>query len=83
MLDIQMPEMDGYETAALLRMNPKTKHIPIVFVSAFNKEEHRPTDQFEPGTVDFLAKPLDMNDARQKVQLYEKNLPPVSVQRRL
>ncbi len=72
MLDIQMPEMDGYETATLLRMNPKTKHIPIIFVSAFNKDDHRPTDRFQPGTVDFLAKPLDMNDARQKVLLYEK-----------
>jgi len=72
MLDIQMPEMDGFETAGLLRMNPKTKHIPIIFVSAFASQENKPTEKFEPGTVDFLAKPLDINEARQKVNLYEK-----------
>ncbi len=72
MLDIQMPDMDGYETADLLRINPKTKHLPIVFVSAFNKDDNKHSDRYEPGTVDFLAKPLDMDDTRQKVFLYEK-----------
>jgi len=71
MLDIQMPDMDGLETARLLRLNPRTRHIPILFVSAINPKEKYPLDGFEPGTVDFLFKPLNLVDTRSKVASFE------------
>ena len=52
LLDIQMPEMDGVEVAQLLRVNPKTKHIPIIFVSAIAKSERPSLDGFETGTFE-------------------------------
>lgn len=72
LMDIQMPEMDGIETSRLLRMNPRTKHIPILFVSAINPNEKISLDEFEPGTVDFLFKPLNLQDTKTKVTLFEK-----------
>lgn len=71
MMDIQMPEMDGIETSRLLRLNPRTRHIPILFVSAINPKEKYPLVGFEPGTVDFLFKPLDIEDTRTKVAIFE------------
>jgi two-component system, sensor histidine kinase and response regulator len=71
LLDIQMPEMDGVEVAQLLRNNSKTKHIPIIFVSAIARSERPPLDIFEVGTVDFIPKPLDIDETRQKVAMYE------------
>ena len=72
MMDIQMPDMDGMETARLLRMNTRTRHIPILFVSAINPNEKHPIDEFEPGTADFLFKPLNLADTKAKVALFEK-----------
>lgn len=71
LLDIQMPEMDGVEVAQLLRNNTKTKHIPIIFVSAIARSERPPIDVFETGTVDFIPKPLDIEETRKKVAIYE------------
>jgi two-component system, sensor histidine kinase and response regulator len=72
LLDVQMPDMDGYEVADLLRMNPKTKNIPIIFVSALSKNERCPIDKFEEGTIDFLFKPLDIHETKSKISLFEK-----------
>lgn len=72
LLDVQMPDMDGYEVADLLRLNPKTKNIPIIFVSAVNRNEKGALDKFEEGTVDFLFKPLDIIETKSKVTVYEK-----------
>jgi two-component system sensor histidine kinase/response regulator len=72
MMDIQMPDMDGLETSRLLRLNTRTRHIPILFVSAINATEKHPIDGFEPGTVDFLFKPLNLNDTKAKVAIFEK-----------
>ncbi|MEO5572535.1 MAG: response regulator [Bacteroidia bacterium] len=72
LLDVQMPGMDGYEVAELLRMNPKTKNIPIVFVSAVSRNEKGPVEKFEYGTIDFLFKPLDIHETKSKVALFEK-----------
>ncbi|MBK7856242.1 MAG: hybrid sensor histidine kinase/response regulator [Bacteroidetes bacterium] len=71
LLDIQMPEMDGVEVAQLLRNNSKTKHIPIIFVSAIARSERPPLDGFQLGTVDFIPKPLDIDETRKKVAMYE------------
>lgn len=72
LLDIQMPEMDGIEVAQLLRSNPKTKHIPIIFVSAIAKSEKPSLKIFEEGSVDFLFKPLELEDTRSRVAIFEK-----------
>ncbi|MBN2717267.1 MAG: response regulator [Deltaproteobacteria bacterium] len=58
-MDVQMPGMDGYETAELMRSNSKTNHIPIIFVSAVNKDEHHLFRGYDSGAVDYLFKPIE------------------------
>ncbi|MFY0255035.1 ATP-binding protein [Chitinophaga sp. 30R24] len=72
MLDVQMPDMDGYEVARLLQANPKTKQISIIFVTAINKDEQYVIRGFEEGAVDYLSKPLDTHVTRAKVNVFEK-----------
>ncbi|SOD97428.1 hybrid sensor histidine kinase/response regulator [Spirosoma fluviale] len=72
MLDVQMPEMDGFEVAQFLKANPKTRDIAIIFVTAINKEEQYVLKGFEEGAVDYLSKPLDSNVTRAKVNVFEQ-----------
>lgn len=72
MLDVQMPEMDGFEVARILKSNTKTKNKAIIFVTAINKEEQYVLQGFEEGAVDYLQKPLDINITRAKVDVFEK-----------
>lgn len=72
LLDVQMPEMDGFEVARLLQLNPKTRDISIIFVTAINKEEQNVIRGFTAGAVDYLSKPLDVNVTRAKVNVFEK-----------
>lgn len=72
MLDVQMPEMDGFEVARILKSNIKTRNIAIIFVTAINKEEQYVMQGFEEGAVDYLQKPLDVNVTRAKVNVFEK-----------
>ncbi len=72
MLDVQMGDMDGYEVARLLKTNPRTKDISIIFVTAINKEEQYVLKGFKEGAVDYLSKPLDVNITRAKVNVFEK-----------
>lgn len=72
MLDVQMPDMDGYEVARLLQANPKTKDISIIFVTAINKDEQFVMRGFQEGAIDYLSKPLDINVTRAKVNVFEK-----------
>lgn len=72
MLDVQMPEMDGFEVARLLKGNPKTSEISIIFVTAINKEEQYVLKGFEEGAVDYLQKPLDINVTKAKVNVFEQ-----------
>ncbi|MBI4763226.1 MAG: response regulator [Deltaproteobacteria bacterium] len=58
LLDVQMPGMDGFETAELLRLNNRTKNIPIIFVTAINKEDQHVFKGYESGAVDYLLKPV-------------------------
>lgn len=71
-LDVQMPDMDGFEVASILQSNPRTKDISIIFVTAISKEEHHVLRGFEDGAVDYLAKPLDVNLTRAKVAVFER-----------
>jgi signal transduction histidine kinase len=72
MLDVQMPEMDGFEVARMLKSNSKTKDIAIIFVTAINKDEQYVMQGFEEGAVDYLQKPLDINVTKAKVNVFEK-----------
>jgi signal transduction histidine kinase len=58
-LDVQMPELDGFETAALIRQRKKMQHIPIVFLTAAYKTEEFRQRGFEVGAADYLTKPID------------------------
>lgn len=72
MLDVQMPEMDGFEVARMLKSNSKTKDIAIIFVTAINKDEQYVMQGFSEGAVDYLQKPLDINVTIAKVNVFEK-----------
>ena len=72
LLDVQMPEMDGFEVARLLKENSKTREISIIFVTALSKEERYTMQGYEEGAVDYLHKPLDVNVVKAKVAVFEK-----------
>ena len=69
-MDVQMPGMDGYETAELMRSNSKTKHIPIIFVSAVNKDEHHLFRGYDSGAVDYLFKPIEPKILISKTRIF-------------
>jgi len=69
-VDVQMPGMDGFELAELMRGTGKTRHIPIVFVSAAGKELDYAFKGYETGAVDFLYKPLDADAVKSKVNVF-------------
>ncbi|MBL0740778.1 sensor histidine kinase [Chryseolinea lacunae] len=66
-LDVQMPGMDGFEVAHILKSNKRTKDIPIIFASAEKKERQSIIQGFEEGAVDYLPKPLDPELTKAKV----------------
>lgn len=70
LLDVQMPEMDGFETAELMRSNSKTKCIPIIFVTAISKEQKCIFKGYEVGAVDYLFKPIEPVILRSKVKVF-------------
>src|SRR6476469_3489011 len=76
LLDVQMPVMDGFEAAKLIRQTEKARHTPIVFLTAYESDEF-PVDQaYSLGAVDYLVKPFVPVILRAKVrgfvQLYEQ-----------
>ena len=77
LLDVYMPGMDGYETAQIIRTRDQTKGIPIVFLSAVNKEAEHLLRGYSMGAVDYVFKPVDPIILRSKVtvfvELFEKS----------
>ncbi len=69
-LDVQMPGMDGFQLAELMRGTERTKQIPIVFVSAAGRELNYAFKGYESGAVDFMHKPLDTHAVRSKVSVF-------------
>jgi signal transduction histidine kinase len=69
-LDVQMPGMNGFELAELMRGTEKTRHIPIVFVTAAGRELNYAFKGYESGAVDFLYKPLDGFAVASKVRVF-------------
>ena len=66
LLDVQMPEMDGFELAELMRGSERTREIPIIFVTAGLRDRARLFQGYEAGAVDFLLKPIDARRAAQQ-----------------
>lgn len=70
LMDVQMPEMDGFETARLMRGLEKTRHIPIIFITAINKDEKYIFKGYETGAVDYLFKPVEPEILTGKVKVF-------------
>ncbi|MDB6032450.1 MAG: sensor hybrid histidine kinase [Verrucomicrobiales bacterium] len=70
LLDIQMPEMDGYEVARRIRSNPRTREIPIIFITAHFREEPAVRQGYAAGAQDYLGKPFDPEVLKAKVTVY-------------
>lgn len=70
-MDVQMPGMDGFEAAELLRGIKKTKNIPIIFVTAISKEKASIFKGYEVGAVDYLSKPIDPLILRSKARIFK------------
>lgn len=68
-LDIKMPEMDGFEVCTRLKENPLTRMIPIIFVSALN-DWHDKRQAFETGAVDYLTKPFQEPEVLARIRLH-------------
>jgi len=70
LLDVQMPEMDGFELAELMRGSERTRHVPIIFLTAAQPERGHVFAGYEAGAVDFLYKPLDPRLLVSKVDVF-------------
>nr|MBA2404958.1 response regulator [Bdellovibrionales bacterium] len=70
LLDVQMPIMDGFETAEMIKTRPASKDIPIIFMSAINQDEQYVYQGYNVGAVDYLLKPFDPYILRSKVAIF-------------
>jgi CheY-like chemotaxis protein/anti-sigma regulatory factor (Ser/Thr protein kinase) len=77
LMDVQMPGMDGFEVAQLIKERDRSRHVPILFITALNREERYVFRGYSVGAVDYLSKPVDPDILRAKVsvfvELHQKN----------
>lgn len=69
-MDVQMPEMDGFETATLIRSQDKTKNLPIIFLSAFYTDDDSTLRGYDVGAVDYMVKPFSPEKLKKKVEFF-------------
>lgn len=70
LLDVQMPIMDGFETATLIRARKRSSHVPIIFVTAISKDEQFVGKGYKSGAVDYLFKPINPEILKSKVSVF-------------
>ena len=70
LMDVQMPGMDGFETTTIIKEREKTRHIPIIFVTAISKDQHYVFQGYTAGAVDYISKPFDPDILRSKVSVF-------------
>src|SRR5262245_6551775 len=70
LLDAQMPDMDGFETARHIKRRERTRHVPIIFLTAADREAHFALRGYAAGAVDYLTKPFDPWVLRAKVSVF-------------
>src|SRR5471030_518975 len=70
LLDVQMPDMDGFELAELMRGSERARHVPIIFVTAGARDQHRLFKGYELGAVDFLYKPIEPTILKNKADVF-------------
>ncbi len=69
-LDVMMPEMDGFQLAAIIRQRERFKHTPIIFLTGLGKEDRHMLQGYQAGAVDYLLKPVDPDVLRSKVRIF-------------
>ena len=69
-LDVMMPEMDGFQLASLIRKRERFKHTPIIFLTGLGKEDNAMLQGYQVGAVDYLLKPIDPDVLRSKVRIF-------------
>jgi PAS domain S-box-containing protein len=70
LVDVQMPEMDGFETVSLMRSAEATRHLPVIFVSAIYREDFHVVKGLESGAVDFITKPINPDILKGKIRVF-------------
>lgn len=70
LIDVQMPGLNGFELAELMRGNERTRHIPIIFVTAGTHSAERRFQGYEAGAVDFIQKPIEPDILRSKTEVF-------------
>jgi PAS domain S-box-containing protein len=70
LLDVRMPAMDGFETAARIRQRSQSEFTPIIFITAFGRDEIVPADRYAEGAVDFIFAPVEPDVLRAKVSAF-------------
>ena len=70
LLDVQMPGMDGFETAHRIKQREKCRYIPIVFLTAYSLDSEQALQGYSAGAVDYLVRPLDLAIVRSKVAVF-------------
>ena len=70
LLDVNMPDMDGYETAELMKSIDETKYIPIIFVTAISKDSKHVYKGYQSGAVDFISKPFNPDILKAKIRVF-------------
>src|SRR6185503_15383199 len=70
LLDVQMADMNGFETAGFIKQHPRSRHIPIIFITAVNRDAAHVFRGYSQGAVDYLVKPFDADILRSKAAVF-------------
>jgi CheY-like chemotaxis protein len=74
LMDVKMPNLDGYETATMIYEREKLRHIPIIFITAYSVGEDHIFKGYKTGAVDYIYKPINADLVRAKVAVFTRTL---------